>query len=80
MPRLDRINKSGRAPMDYRPTTVHLTPSDDALLTTEAERMGVTRSAVVRLALRSWAMDGSESAPSRNASEKRSASDASGDQ
>ena len=68
MPRLDRIRKSGRKPVDYRPATINLAPEDDELLDREADRMGLTRSAVMRLALRSWAMDGSASAPSRSAS------------
>ena len=65
--------------MDYRPATINLAPEDDEMLDREADRMGITRSAVMRLALRSWAMDGSESAPSRSASDKRSARDATGD-
>lgn len=80
MPRVERSKNSNRRAMTYRQTTILLTPDDDDSLNAEADRMGVTRSAVMRLALRSWAMDGSESAPSRSASEKRSASDASGDQ
>lgn len=66
MPRLDRRNRAHRAPLNYRQTTVLLTPADDDSLNEEAERMGVTRSAVVRLALRDWI--GSASGQSRSAS------------
>ena len=68
MPRLERTRKAARKPMDYRAATINLAPEDDELLDREADRMGVTRSAVMRLALRSWAMDGLDSAPSRSAS------------
>lgn len=71
MPRVESSKNSNRRTMSYRQTTVLLTPDDDESLNAEADRMGVTRSAVVRLALRSWILDGSDSAPSRSASDKR---------
>lgn len=64
----------------YQQTTMCLTPADDELLNRTADEMGVTRSAVLRLALRSFALDGMPSAPSRSASAKRSSSDETGDQ
>lgn len=61
--------------MDYRPATINLAPSDDELLDRTADEMGVTRSAVMRLALRSFALDGAQSAPSRNSSATNSTDD-----
>lgn len=75
MPRLPRTHKSSRSAMDYRPATINMAPKDDELLDRTAEEMGLTRSAVMRLALRSFALDGMPSAPSRKASAQRSASD-----
>lgn len=68
MPSQNRPRNTQRKPMEVRQTTVCLTPEDDELLTAQADKMGVTRSAVVRLALRSWALDGSDSAPSQRTS------------
>jgi predicted transcriptional regulator len=45
--------------MDYRPTTINLTPELDDALDREAAAMGVTRSALMRIALQAWIQDGS---------------------
>jgi hypothetical protein len=68
MPRQPNVRKGRRAAMDYRHTTVLLSPELDDALDREAADMGVTRSAVVRLALQSWIADGSGSDRSRSAS------------
>lgn len=63
------------AGQDFIATTIRLTPDIDSALTTEALRLGLTRSAVVRLALMAWDSDGSQSDLSPLASVGRSSAD-----
>lgn len=73
MPRLESTKKGSRRPMDYRQTTISLTPEIDDQLDAEADRLGLTRSAVVRLAIQAWVTDGalSGSSPSGSGSNSR---------
>lgn len=59
-----RVSKPG---MDYVVSTVYLTPELDAALDDEARRLGLNRSATLRMALASWV--GDSNTPQRAPSE-----------